>query len=160
MNTQTKSKSRISAFLAALLIYNILGFSIFIGVVLQISPNGSNRVYITATGECYHKGSCKYLKHSKFPSTIEEAVNKGLRRCKYCEPPRYISKEDYGNRMSHLSSAQILFKSAGMTAVFLAAGSAIFAPILIMVFTAEHIKLQFITGYIVLFKYVILLYIT
>ena len=49
--------------------------------------NGDTIVYITRTGECYHRGSCRYLAKSKYEITLEEAVVRGYRACKVCEPP-------------------------------------------------------------------------
>lgn len=43
-------------------------------------------VYITNTGECYHRGTCSYLK-SKIETTKEEAQAMGLRACSRCRPP-------------------------------------------------------------------------
>ena len=43
-------------------------------------------VYITNTGECYHRGTCSYLK-SKIETTKEKAQTMGLRACSRCRPP-------------------------------------------------------------------------
>ncbi len=43
-------------------------------------------VYITNTGECYHKGTCSYLK-SKIETTKAKAQSMGLRACSRCRPP-------------------------------------------------------------------------
>lgn len=42
-------------------------------------------VYITNTGECYHRGTCSYLK-SKIETTKEKAKAMGLRACSRCRP--------------------------------------------------------------------------
>ncbi len=43
-------------------------------------------VYITNTGECYHRGTCSYLK-SKIETTKAKAQAIGLRACSRCRPP-------------------------------------------------------------------------
>lgn len=49
--------------------------------------NGDVTVYITNTGECYHRDGCSYLK-SRIPTSLENAVNRGYRACSRCHPPR------------------------------------------------------------------------
>lgn len=44
-------------------------------------------VYVTRTGECYHRGSCGYLRKSKTPMKLSEA-RKRYRPCSKCGPPR------------------------------------------------------------------------
>lgn len=44
-------------------------------------------VYITNTGECYHRETCSYLK-SKIEVTKEKAKNMGLRPCSRCRPTK------------------------------------------------------------------------
>jgi hypothetical protein len=44
-------------------------------------------VYITRTGEKYHRGSCRYLRQSKIAVTLAEA-RKGYAPCSVCRPPR------------------------------------------------------------------------
>jgi len=41
-------------------------------------------VYITRTGECYHRGSCSSLRHSKIPIRRAAAIRKHYRRCSKC----------------------------------------------------------------------------
>ena len=43
-------------------------------------------VYITNTGECYHSGTCSYLK-SKIETTKAKAQSMGFRACSRCRPP-------------------------------------------------------------------------
>jgi hypothetical protein len=45
-------------------------------------------VYITRTGEKYHRGSCRYLRQSKIPISLTEAKRQGYTACSVCEPPR------------------------------------------------------------------------
>lgn len=48
--------------------------------------NGDTLVYVTRTGECYHRDGCSYLK-SRIEITLEDAVNQGYRPCSRCNPP-------------------------------------------------------------------------
>ncbi|PZD76622.1 Ada metal-binding domain-containing protein [Mesonia sp. K7] len=43
-------------------------------------------VYITKTGNKYHKSSCRYLKNSKIKTTKTEAKAAGYTACKVCKP--------------------------------------------------------------------------
>lgn len=47
--------------------------------------NKSKIVYITRTGECYHKGNCYHLRKSKIPAKLNEIIEKGIYRpCSHC----------------------------------------------------------------------------
>lgn len=52
-----------------------------------VAASADTVVYITRTGECYHRGSCHHLRRSKIPITLREAVQRGYRPCKNCNPP-------------------------------------------------------------------------
>jgi hypothetical protein len=43
-------------------------------------------VYITKTGEKYHRDGCRYLSRSRIPMPLKEAV-KRFEPCKVCRPP-------------------------------------------------------------------------
>ena len=43
-------------------------------------------VYITDTGSKYHRGSCRHLKHSKYPIMRSDAIAQGYEPCKVCSP--------------------------------------------------------------------------
>ena len=43
-------------------------------------------VYITDTGECYHKSDCYNLRKSKIKITLDEAVEQ-YKACHNCYPP-------------------------------------------------------------------------
>ena len=49
--------------------------------------NGDRTVYVTATGECYHRRSCSYARAGE-AITLQEAVDAGYRRCSRCRPLR------------------------------------------------------------------------
>jgi len=46
----------------------------------------SVQIFITRTGKKYHRDGCRYLK-SRIPSTINDAISKGLTACSVCKPP-------------------------------------------------------------------------
>ena len=77
----------------------LLGF--FLAVFILVSPalaaGGNTVVYITRTGECYHTGSCQFLKKSKIEVTLSDAVARGYRACKVCRPPSLDSEERQGH---------------------------------------------------------------
>lgn len=43
-------------------------------------------VYITKTGECYHRDGCSSLRKSKIPISVSDAQARGYRPCKNCNP--------------------------------------------------------------------------
>jgi hypothetical protein len=45
-------------------------------------------VYITRTGEKYHRGSCGYLSQSKIAIALSTAKARGYTPCSVCDPPR------------------------------------------------------------------------
>jgi competence protein ComEC len=51
------------------------------------SARYGSALYVTATGECYHRAGCRYLAHSKIPITLKEAKAQGYRPCSVCKPP-------------------------------------------------------------------------
>lgn len=50
------------------------------------SEGQSITVYVTRTGECYHRGNCSYLRKSKIPIALEDA-KEDYRPCSRCKPP-------------------------------------------------------------------------
>ena len=44
-------------------------------------------VYITKTGEKYHRDGCSSLRRSKFAVSLKDAVARGFEACKNCRPP-------------------------------------------------------------------------
>jgi hypothetical protein len=55
------------------------------GCVAAVGPDST--VYITKTGEKYHKGSCSSLRKSKIEIKVSEAKKRGFEPCKRCSPP-------------------------------------------------------------------------
>jgi hypothetical protein len=52
------------------------------------TTDGGVTVYITDTGEKYHRGNCRYLSHSKHAISLEDAIAQGYTPCKICKPPQ------------------------------------------------------------------------
>ena len=46
----------------------------------------AQNVYVTKTGEKYHKSTCHYLKNSKKEITLAMALEQGLTACSVCKP--------------------------------------------------------------------------
>jgi len=51
------------------------------------AAGGAGAVFITRTGECYHRAGCPYLSHSRIRISLAEAKARGYRPCKVCRPP-------------------------------------------------------------------------
>ena len=45
-------------------------------------------VYVTKTGEKYHRGNCRYLRKSKIAISLDDAKSEGYEPCSVCNPPR------------------------------------------------------------------------
>ena len=43
-------------------------------------------VYLTRTGECYHRSWCSSLRKSRIPTTVYDARKRGYRPCRICNP--------------------------------------------------------------------------
>lgn len=43
-------------------------------------------VYVTNTGERYHRGNCRHLRRSKIAIKLSEAIRQGYTPCKVCRP--------------------------------------------------------------------------
>ena len=60
--------------------------TLFFGNNIAYAASGDTVVYLTKTGDCYHKDGCSYLKKSKIQTTLAEAVKKNKRPCSKCKP--------------------------------------------------------------------------
>jgi competence protein ComEC len=52
------------------------------------SSGGNPIVFVTTTGECYHRSGCRYLSRSRIPIRLKEANERGYKPCSVCDPPR------------------------------------------------------------------------
>ncbi|MBE0418065.1 MAG: thermonuclease family protein [Coriobacteriia bacterium] len=50
--------------------------------------DSSETVYVTNTGEKYHRDGCRYLSKSKIPISLADAKAQGYEPCKVCKPPQ------------------------------------------------------------------------
>jgi methylphosphotriester-DNA--protein-cysteine methyltransferase len=57
-------------------------------VVGGSSSGGNQTVYVTATGECYHRSGCRHLSKSRIPIKLKDAKARGYRPCSVCDPPQ------------------------------------------------------------------------
>jgi hypothetical protein len=51
------------------------------------SAPGSTKVYITGTGQKYHRADCRRVAASRIETTLQEAFSNGLTPCSICDPP-------------------------------------------------------------------------
>ena len=54
----------------------------------EAEPAQTTTVYVTRHGEKYHREGCRFLRHSKFARTLEEALGEDYEACKVCRPPK------------------------------------------------------------------------
>ncbi|MEM6718371.1 MAG: hypothetical protein AAF611_03550 [Bacteroidota bacterium] len=59
---------------------------VFIFFLFNFSNATSQTVYTTKSGEKYHKINCRYLKYSRYQTTIDSAKIFGYTACKVCKP--------------------------------------------------------------------------
>jgi micrococcal nuclease len=64
------------------------GSSPSVGTGQSDNSSGDVTVYITDTGEKYHRGNCRYLKKSKHAISLADAKAAGYTPCSVCDPPR------------------------------------------------------------------------
>lgn len=99
--------------------------SICLAVPVSVDAAGSDTVYITETGEKYHRRSCSTLSRSKNLTalTIDQAIARGKEACKVCKPggSSTSSSSVSGSTASYSSDAQ----SAATATVPVAANSAV-----------------------------------
>lgn len=64
----------------------------------QSSAPTQETVYITKTGEKYHKEGCRYLSKSKIPIDLSEAIASGYGPCSVCNPPVLSNRAETDNK--------------------------------------------------------------
>ena len=65
---------------------------LFIAFALSYNISAQT-VYVTKTGEKYHKSNCHYLKYSKNAIKLDKAKSLGYTACKVCKPAVRNTKE-------------------------------------------------------------------
>jgi len=81
---------RIVAFVAFVASLELAGPALLVRVVAPAIARQDPQtitVYITRTGEKYHRDGCRYLRQSRIPTTLREAVRNGYDPCSVCKPP-------------------------------------------------------------------------
>lgn len=79
---KNRLKRNVAIFFAAFL----FAVGTFAPANIARAASGGSTVYITKTGECYHLDGCSSLRRSKIATTLQAAVDKGLRPCSKCKP--------------------------------------------------------------------------
>jgi len=64
------------------------------GDIQKESGSDTTTVFVTKTGKKYHRKDCHYLRYSRIPVTLREAVLEGYEPCKVCRPPLPLSKSE------------------------------------------------------------------
>ncbi|MGJ8594137.1 MAG: hypothetical protein ACSHXF_16425 [Aquaticitalea sp.] len=62
----------------------------------------AQNVYVTKTGEKYHKSTCRYLKNSKTEITLAVAIERSLTACTVCKPKadiKTLKPADYAQQI-------------------------------------------------------------
>ncbi len=67
--------------------YGAGGSSACSNATSPLQPGSDITVYITASGDKYHRGNCSYLTSSKIPINLLEAIKQGYTPCSRCNPP-------------------------------------------------------------------------
>ena len=72
--------------------------TLFIFLFLASNSNSQEQtVYITKTGEKYHKSTCRHLKYSKREITLQQALDAGYKACLVCKPTKGVTQESTQN---------------------------------------------------------------
>lgn len=79
-DTKKQMYKKMAKIVVSITILLAIGFSAFYIV------NGYKTVYITRTGDKYHKESCGYLSDTKIEMTLQEARKAGYEPCSVCKP--------------------------------------------------------------------------
>ena len=61
--------------------------------IIAVAASGDTTVYITDTGEKYHRISCGSLWNSQHAVTLQQAINRGYEPCGRCHPPAYVDTQ-------------------------------------------------------------------
>jgi hypothetical protein len=60
--------------------------TLFLLLILSYVAVGQTTVYVTSTGEKYHKSGCQYLSKSKIDIDLAKAQKDGYTACSVCKP--------------------------------------------------------------------------
>lgn len=73
-------------------------------VLFSFGAAKAQTVYITKTGQKYHKAECGYLKNSAITLELNEALQNGYDACKICKPAA-VRRNNQTNRLSSQSTS-------------------------------------------------------
>ncbi len=73
----------------------------------QPAPKGQS-VYVTRTGEKYHRDGGRYLAASKSPMSLKDAKAKGYTACEVCRPPEQCFPQHGAEALPRLQSLPAL----------------------------------------------------
>jgi len=72
---------------SGLLLATILATSTGVAVVSAPQTNAEQTVYVNRRGRTYHRLGCRYLRRSRIPVKLKDAVIAGYTPCPVCHPP-------------------------------------------------------------------------
>lgn len=108
-------KERVLSVVIILVVFGLFAFWFYGEVGKDSLPNGDRIVYITRTGSKYHYASCSHLHSSSIKISIKDADSMGYGSCSRCDPPGYISEDEYNERKESRSPALLIIFSLIMT---------------------------------------------
>ncbi len=108
---------KVRATIVALSIVSALLFGTIVPDNIVNAASGDTIVYITKSGECYHTSGCSSLRKSKIETTLQNAVDKGLRPCSKCKPGSLDATSTTSTASSQSTSKTTTTKSTTTTAV-------------------------------------------
>ena len=83
---------------------NILKLFLVFGMIVYGFQASAQSVYVTKTGEKYHKNSCHFLKNSKKEISLDKALQLGFNACSICKPTSNISTTKSSTSVNNLFS--------------------------------------------------------
>lgn len=82
----------------------VLQFLLFFGLLMFAYEVPAQSIYVTKTGEKYHKGSCHFLKNSKKEISFEKAQQLGFTACSVCKPSSLKTRSSNETSVNNLFS--------------------------------------------------------
>lgn len=82
----------------------LLKLLLFFGLICYAYDVPAQNIYVTKTGEKYHKGSCHFLKKSKKEISFEKAQQLGFTACSVCKPASLKLKNNASTSVNKLYS--------------------------------------------------------
>lgn len=61
--------------------------TLFFVLSVTLAAFAAETVYITPKGKKYHRESCRTIKNSSTPISLNDAIARGYTSCKVCGPP-------------------------------------------------------------------------